>query len=930
MAQRAQAVLDEVREWAVTEPFDAAFMQRAGARMQALQPLMSEDDRLHWMQAYCRLARWFEQLAPEDARAPCTALRQQVDTVFDAMYGHARTPYLIANQIVQRLVGQLSDEADLGEALVEAMHAIEALADADAAIAASALLRVQSVVTAHQWLRAPERDDPLDRRLTAIVRQMRADNLAGSLSIPQVLAHAGTLEPREGASSEEQRAVAEALQVVYGVMLLSVPEMAPGLEPLRDWIQALLAETASKQAPSHPPIPPTPLSTAERLRTILAAQQEALQRGEFSELLLRKTMAEIKAVPTDGAADARAVHQALVDMVDQALPHATPDAGPALEVVRQQLIDMRDAPAQPEPLSVAEAIAAITDVVQVLRRELAAGVDTSAAVLRATGRLQHVAGRLGAQDADADPALLRTMTEAMRDIAAAVRPHVPEADRATYGEVASAMDGLFAQAPAIAAEQDPTALALHAEAVAPALERVGQAGDWQALAGQLADSPHVLQFLQLLPGLLERATQPRLRMQPESGDAQALAGLAARMDDALSLMRAATTEAQFMAPQRSMLRRAALELRQFERRRHAMLARPAWPAVPVALDANAVFHAGDAQSAALVDAACARLGLHRPDTPPADHPVQARWQSLRRAGVAVFDFSPYDPTQADSGVRLPDSPEAERAVLRAAAAVATVAYECGWALALGTPVVILARAGQPLPFDIDIAPMPLSGNVQADAQRLAAALQAAIYTAQRQAVGDALAATLAHAGEVLDAGVQPLLAMAEHGADAAPAVQALSAAVARASRPGWALLRPALPPGYPDPEAPSLFHITAFRDWSLPVQTALRTVCAQRGCTYRIGYERLTPDVLGVIWADLCRADHVVCDITQLNPNALFELGIVHAVGRPVLIVTHDAEPHLHFGVIRHLRTHRIDPAADADGLHQLVHDFANGLGAMA
>lgn len=105
---------------------------------------------------------------------------------------------------------------------------------------------------------------------------------------------------------------------------------------------------------------------------------------------------------------------------------------------------------------------------------------------------------------------------------------------------------------------------------------------------------------------------------------------------------------------------------------------------------------------------------------------------------------------------------------------------------------------------------------------------------------------------------------------------------------------------------------------------------AERLRIYSIGYERLAPDVLGSIWADLCRAHHVVCDITQLNPNALFELGIVHAVGRPVLIVTHDAEPHLHFGVIRHLRTHRIDPAVDADGLHKLVHDFADGHGATA
>lgn len=230
-----------------------------------------------------------------------------------------------------------------------------------------------------------------------------------------------------------------------------------------------------------------------------------------------------------------------------------------------------------------------------------------------------------------------------------------------------------------------------------------------------------------------------------------------------------------------------------------------------------------------------------------------------------------------------------------------------------------------MPFDIDIAPLRLSGDAQADADRLRAALQAAIYGAQRAAVGDALAETLAFAGRMLDQAVQPLLASAGDGSDALRAQHALAAAVARATPQGWALLRPALSPSYPDPAAPSLFHVTAFRDWSLPAQERLRGICKNRGITYNVGYERLAPDVLDVIWADLCRAGHVVCDITQLNPNAVLELGIAHAIGRPVLLITRDADPHPHFAPIRTLRTHRYDATADSKSFDRLVAAFLDG-----
>ncbi len=929
MSQRVEAVLDAIRDSTDSQPFDAGFVQRSVAQLQALQPLITEADRRSWLDGYRTLARWLELLAPEEVRADFHTQREQIEATFGAMYGHDDTPYLQANRIVEALAARLNHGDDPSDALADALNALTPLADADAAIFTGALLRAQSMWRTMTWLHEPPRDDPIDRQLVTIVQRMQAAAKTGTLTVDDALGSADLLPAGADSAPAQRAAVADALQVVYGLMLLHDTAVAPGLEPLRDRIYALLSAPGTAGAEPAASAGPAPSavaepSAAERFAAILQTQAAALARGEFSEFLLRTTMAELQAVPIPTADDAKSLQDALVRMVEQALPYATADARPALEVMRQQLVDLRDQ-AVDAPPSTEEAIATMRASVQALRAELAAGGDPGAAVLRASGAVQQLAVRMDAVEGDPDPRLVQEFAATMSAIAAAVAPYAKDGDQAVFAEVRSAADTLFARMPGVVATEDPNERALGAEAMRAQLDRLVHAGDWQAVAPQLRDQPHVLQVLQLLPSLMERTAQLRLDLPPGGEEEQELTRLVDRIKEAMGLMGAATVEEQFMRPQRSVLRRAALELRQFERRRHLMLARPAWPATTTtAGDANAVFVSGSGSAAELVQRACDSIGLHRLEPPPTDHPVQARWQALRHAAVGVFDFTGYDPRRADSGARLPRSRTGEQAVLRAAGPVASVAYECGWALALGTAIIVLAKEGQPVPFDIDIAPLRLTGDAEVDAPRLRAALQAAIYGVQRGAAGDGLSGTLTYARRVLGQAAGPLLAAAG-GGDATRAQQALAAAVARAEAPGWTLLRPALSPAYPEPEAPSLFHVSAFRPWSLPAQDVLRDVCRRRGIAYRIGYERLEPDVLGVIWADLCRADHVVCDLTQLNPNAVFELGVAHAIGRPVLLVTRDAEPHPHFAPIRSLRTHRYDAVAEPKALAALVESLVDG-----
>ena len=66
----------------------------------------------------------------------------------------------------------------------------------------------------------------------------------------------------------------------------------------------------------------------------------------------------------------------------------------------------------------------------------------------------------------------------------------------------------------------------------------------------------------------------------------------------------------------------------------------------------------------------------------------------------------------------------------------------------------------------------------------------------------------------------------------------------------------------------------------------------------------------------------MVADITNLNPNAVFELAVAHALGKPTLIITQNAAPHAYLPAIEKIRTHYYDPLGDRKVLADLVEAF--------
>jgi hypothetical protein len=426
------------------------------------------------------------------------------------------------------------------------------------------------------------------------------------------------------------------------------------------------------------------------------------------------------------------------------------------------------------------------------------------------------------------------------------------------------------------------------------------------------------QFASLLPPLSDRLNA--LRSLSKSGPREGPEGkrIADRAEIALKRLRNATTEAQWIEHQRNSLRRVVVDLRRFERRHHLTLIEPPWPAGPSAIDANAVFFSGGSDVRRVVEAACASIGMDAPVAHGVDDPLHTRWDLLRRSAVAVFDFTAFDPAAADPSGPVPAEVDRRAAIAQAAAPTARAAYECGWALALGTPLVTLARPGQPLPFDIDIEPVLIdAGDDVTD--RVTLAVQGALLGVQRGVRTADLEPTKAGLRERF--GVDPdcaaLLEVVRESTDSIEVRLAAEAMLERGAGRGVMLALPAFAPHHALPGSPrTLFHITAFRTWSRPCQEAVREACRSAGLEYRIGYERLDPDIIGAIWQDITGASFVVADLTHLNPNAALELAIAQAIGRPTLVVSQTAGLPLHFPALAKVRVHEY--AVDKPGRRAL------------
>ena len=872
------------------------------------------------LHACCRcstIASYFPgQIVEPPAREPSNSASAKVQELLsedkaieDMQYGSVQTPYAHTRSIVEHVAARLAAGDDAAETVSAALGELESLDvdEADVPAKNTAILAVYALRAAHDWLAAydadPKKSDPLPLSLYVLSLTLGI----GGFDRDAVLRVAQSVRSNRLSLDGTPLGHARALMVVFGLGLRADPTALPALEQVCVFLAEALAEAehaAEDVAPEA--AEPAPSDFAARCDAILAEFGRGLNEEGFSEYLMRQASAGLQELQPQSEDEGATLRAALVRMLDLAIPHAPPEAAQTFLVSRESILQ-QDAPPQP-PLDTAGLQAEGEAVLQRLRDELAAGDLPGPAFMRAQAAMQTLGSRVRDEDEEGAKVLMRMMPE----LVAIVAPYAGS-DKATLAaDVTATMQQMFGEFEA-ALDDDPLRAEVAGHAAMREMKRLGQApttDPWE----QPDALPHQRQFAALLRPWMDRIMALPSLPDADSRDVAEAKRIGKRADIAFSRLRAATTEAQWIEQQRGSLRRVAVELRQFERRYHLMLIEPPWPTRPAAVDANGIFFSGSPEAQAVVEAACARIGMAAPVAHGVDGFTHTRRDLLRRSAVAAFDFTAYDRAASDPPGALPRSREKLEAIAHAAAPVACVVYEYGWALVLGTATVSIARKDQALPFDIDIVPVYLAGEDE-DAMRVVLGLQAALFGVQRGLRTADLGATVDRLREYFadDVKAAPQLEALAGSRDAMKVQLVAEALLERAPGRRAMLALPALPPVYPSADEPrTLFHVTAFRPWSKPCEEAVREACARAGIKYVIGYEQLDADILRAIWRDIAAASFVVADLTSLNPNAVLELGIAHALGRPTLVLTQTPNLPAHLQALAKVRTHSY--ATDAVG----------------
>lgn len=366
--------------------------------------------------------------------------------------------------------------------------------------------------------------------------------------------------------------------------------------------------------------------------------------------------------------------------------------------------------------------------------------------------------------------------------------------------------------------------------------------------------------------LLEEMNRPQ-KGEEESQEALDLSVRASRVDR--RIYEAGADNMRAMTVEKEELRPLAFEIRNFSARMHTMMARPVWRFANVPGDTNAVFYSGPAKERLSIAAACRRLGFEVMAEARGESFASARWKQLQKAATAVFDL------------RAMDGPD-----------MAAVTYELGIALTLGRPVVVLVAEDQTIPFDVDIDPVVVTGGPE-DYAVLASAIDQSVVWTYPRARSNASPITLEY---VISKYPRPqknvyvdqtlrMLSELRKAPDPLAVTRTLTKLTDYLNDGETILINPWWSPVYPHENKLRLFHVMPFRpEWADRVTAVTRKLCND-DVDYVRGDEVDEPNVIRSIWEEIARATHVLVDLTGFNANVALELGIVHTLGKKVLMV---------------------------------------------
>jgi hypothetical protein len=224
--------------------------------------------------------------------------------------------------------------------------------------------------------------------------------------------------------------------------------------------------------------------------------------------------------------------------------------------------------------------------------------------------------------------------------------------------------------------------------------------------------------------------------------------------------------------------------------------------------------------------------------------------------------------------------------------LAAVCYELGIARSLGMPVMIVTDMERSLPFDVDVKPVTLRGAEKKDLENCANALDRIMVIGPQSSSDSSVEDTIAYAQQYYGSGrygpqiKQALDLLDDAKGDAVLAQRRLNTLLGFLSSDATMILYPAWRPHYSKPGKPACFHVMPFSEpWSNRVSELARQACDEANISYVRGDLVSDPNIIRSIWEEICKATHVLVDLTGFNPNVALELGIAHTLGRKTLIM---------------------------------------------
>jgi len=405
-------------------------------------------------------------------------------------------------------------------------------------------------------------------------------------------------------------------------------------------------------------------------------------------------------------------------------------------------------------------------------------------------------------------------------------------------------------------------------------------------AGTLALDSYAALVLAKLEPTFRSLLQTQETSLPSAESAELIDLSFTRQPRLRSALYASVSDARARTVEAEMARDFAVDVNRWLRRHHITLAEPYWPTSRVDQCATCIYYSGTQTVAQLVCAAVDdyQMGLDISFGSGSGTSALNRWHDIRAAAVCVFDFVDFQRAW----------PTARKVPYGQAA------YDLGIALTLGRPIVVIGSPNAYVPFDVDVEVTEVSGsNWNAhDAKVVSSAIDAAYYQPQRMGGQSSVAETISeirqrHLDEpnpLVSVGLAQLPSDSSVDTiDATRTAAIIESAMLALGEGAPVLLQPSWEGHYP--HARSCFHITGFGiERAERVKQLVRESCEQQASPliYLRGDDATDANIIRSIWEEICRASHVVVDISDLNLNALIELAIAHVLGRPALIITQD------------------------------------------